>query len=607
MMKQILASMGFCLLFMAVSAGDIDKAYKALKAGDYSNAYKYLREVITDEPENVVGSFNLARYFSAKDNKAYNIDSANFYIKRAMAKLPLNPEDKETKKALNYDVRDYTIQTLSKTINFEAYAFAEQQNTLESYQHYIDEFTDKSFLEQAVNFRNQKAYMRAMSLKTAGALNDFIKKYPEASEIKEAKERYEKMVYENTTADQRWESYKKYIDSFPSGKYIPEATNLYNEKLFDFYSKKNDLASYIDFEKHYKNHPKYNAIQDSIYKLATKAGTVEAYTNFVRNYKQNRNVNDGWQQLYLLYTAAGTEDRYRSFLDNYSDCPNKDQVYRDIELSKKELRPVKMTDKYGYAWQPTPDSFVIVIAPEYEEAYEFKNGLAAVRSKPCNDSCNYFYINRANERAIASQFNYAGDFDNGIAVVGFGNCETSDCRYAIIDKRGVLLTSAGYEEINEPTEGVYLAMKDDKYGFIDRTGQTIISHKYTDALPYSMGVAAVAIDGNWFFIDKTGRQLFINRFMDLSSFADSVCAVTQDKETWGYVDFTGNFVIQPQYETAEDFVNGYAIVSKKEKDPKNKSLTISQRYRIDKTGKVVEKLTAPVDPAKKTSKKKGRR
>ena len=309
----------------------------------------------------------------------------------------------------------------------------------------------------------------------------------------------------------------------------------------------------------------------------------------------------------MLYTASGTEDSYRKFLDNYADSPNKDRAYRDIELSKKELRPVKMTDKYGYAWQPAPDSLVIVIAPEYEEAFEFKNGLAAVRSKACEDSCIYFYINKGNERAFTSQFNYAGDFENGIAIVGMGNCESSDCKYALIDKRGVLLTPAEYDEINEPTEGLYLAMKDDKYGFIDRTGQTVISHKYTDALPYSMGVAGVAIDGNWFFIDKTGRQMFINRFLDLSSFADSVCAVTQDKENWGYVDFTGNFIIQPQFETAEDFANGYAIVSKKEKDPKNKSLFISQRYRIDKTGQIVEKLTAPQAAAKKTTKKKGRR
>ncbi len=37
------------------------------------------------------------------------------------------------------------------------------------------------------------------------------------------------------------------------------------------------------FEKNYKDHPAYNAIQETIYRLATQAGTVDAFKNFVRN------------------------------------------------------------------------------------------------------------------------------------------------------------------------------------------------------------------------------------------------------------------------------------------------------------------------------------
>ena len=107
-----------------------------------------------------------------------------------------------------------------------------------------------------------------------------------------------------------------------------------------------------------------------------------------------------------------------------------------------------------------------------------------------------------------------------------------------------------------------------------------------------------------FFIDKTGKQIFINRFHDVSSFSDSLCAVTPDGSTWGYIDMSGNFVIQPVYETAEDFVNGFGIISKKEPDPKNKSMFISQRYKIDRNGKILEKLTAPKENSKKTSKRR---
>ncbi len=606
-LKLLWLSVSCLISGLSVSAGDLDKAFKYLNTGDYPGANKFLKEVLADEPDNAAANWGLAKYFSAKDNKAYQLDSANYYIKKAVSKIPLNPDDKESKKFLSLGVRDYTIQALQKSINFDAYALAEQQNTLESYQHFVDQYTDPSFLEQAVNFRNQKAYMRAMSLKSTDALAEFIKKYPQSAELKEAKERYEKMLYEQTVGDQTFQSYKKYIDSYPTGAYVVDAKKIYNEKVLEYYVNKKSLAAYIDFEKNYKDHPAYNSIQDSIYKLATQAGTVDAFKNFVRNYKQNRNILIGWEQLYILYTYDATDEVYRKFASEYSDFPNKDKLYKDIDLAKRDLHPIQQADKWGYAEQPSKDSIQVVIPFEYEEAYDFKNGYAAVRLKPCNEKCSYFYIDKGNQRAFAADFNYAGDFNNGLAVVGMGNCETSDCKYGMIDKRGILVVPAEYDEINEPSEGLYLAMKDDKYGFIDCNGQTAISHKYTDALPYKMGLAAVAIDGNWFFIDKTGAQKFINRFLDVSSFSDSLCAVTQDKETWGYIDVYGNFAIQSQFETAEDFENGFAIVSKKEKDPKNKSLTISQRYKIDKTGKIVEKLAAPKEPVSKYVKRKGRR
>lgn len=607
--KQISLSLFlfFFFIFFTAIAGDLDKAFKYLNTGDYPNANKFLREAIADEADNPAANYGLAKYFSSKDNAVYNLDSAIQYINLAAKKIPLNPEDKQTKKLLALGVREYTITTLQKSINFEAYQAAEQTNSLESYQHFIDNFNDQPLLEQAINFRNQKAYMRAMSLKTPDAINEFIKKYPQAAEVKEAKEHYEKMLYEQTTADQKFESYKKYLETYPTGAYVKEATKIYNEKVIDYYNNKHDLVAYIEFERNYKTHPAYKSVQDSIYVLATKEGSVTAYKNFVMNYQQNPHFKEAWEQLYILYTADGTQNSYLQFIQNFPSCPNKDRAYKDIELAAKDLKPFQRGEKWGYAYSPTPDSLVVWIDFEYDEAFPFKGGLASVRNKACAPLCSYFYIDKNNQRAFAGDYNYAGDFENGLAVVGIGNCESSECKYGMINKLGKFVIPAEYDEINDMQEGLYLASKDSKYGFIDVNGRTVISHKYTDALPFSMGIAAVAIDGNWFFIDKTGAQKFINRFLDISSFSDSLCAVTQDKDNWGYIDMTGNFVIQPVYETAEDFQNGFAIVSKKEKDPKNKSLFISQRYRIDKTGKVIEKLTAPKEPAKKNTKKKGRR
>lgn len=600
----ILALLLVC--YTTAMAGDIDKAFKYLNAGDYANARKYLSEVIYEEPKNAAANYAMAKFFYLKDNKAYNLDSANIFIKLAAEVIPM-PDNKETKKYLSLGVRDYTIQQLQQDINQAAYARAEKENTVESYQFFIDRYTDKGLLNRAANMRNQLAYIRARGKNSPTALKEFFTAYPQAEQVQEAKEWYEKLLYEQTTADKTFQSYKKYIDENPQGAFVKEARKNFEEKVLEHYVRQNSLTAYLEFEKKYKDHPAYPQVQDSIYKKATASGAVDAFANFVRNYTANRNLKEAWQQLYILYTAEATEVSYQSFLKEFPAFPDKALVEKDMQLAQRQLKPFQKGEKWGYVWQATKDSLVVFVPFDYEEAYEFNCGYAAVRDKPCTDEqCTYYYINKNNDIPFRAKFNFAGDFMGGYAIAGIGKCETDECKYGIIDKRGEWVVPPVYEEIEDPSEGLYMAVKNGRCGFINAKGEEVISIKYSSALPFSQGIAAVAIDGNWFFIDKEGRQIFINRFQNTSSFKDSLCAVTQDGISWGYIDMAGNYVIEPKFETAEDFEAGFAVISKKEKDPANKSLTISQRYKIDRSGKTIEKLVAP-KPATKQSGRRGRK
>jgi len=598
----------FISIQMLAFSSDLTKAFKYLNTGDYANAQKYLLEAITDEPDNAAANFGLAKFYFQKDNKLYNLDSANAFITKAVKKTPLNPDDKQTKKYLVLGVRDYTIKSLQQDINQAAFTVAEKQNSVESYQFFIEHFSDSGLINRAVDMRNQKAYIRARAKNDPFVLDTFMKTYPHADQIPEAKELYEKLLYEQTTADKTYPSYKKYIDTYPAGAFIGEAKKNYEKKLLEYYNNRHDLAGYKEFVAQYKDHPAYNNMQDSIYAIATHNGTLQEYKDFVFNYKNNRNVHDSWLKLYALSTGDATESSYRKFLDEYPDFPEKASVFKDIELSKQELKPFKQNDKYGFAIQVTPDSIALLISPQYEEAGEFKCGLAPVRTQPCTDTkCSYFYIDKENRKAFGEQkFNYAGEFDKGVAIAGIGDCDVDSCKYGQINKLGKWTIAPVYDEFDEPSEGLYAVSKDGKYGFIDQQGNVVISLKYSNAVAFSQGVAAVDLDTNWFFIDAKGKQLFFDYFHDVSNFKDSLCAVSKDGETWGYINFAGAFAIQPAYEDAGDFENGSAIVSKKEKDPKHKGLYLSQRYKIDKQGKVIEKLLAPKDTSKKTKKKRGR-
>lgn len=603
-MKKVSSLLVLLSLCVVAFAGDIDKAFKALNTGDYPNALKYLREVLSEEGNNVAARYGMAKYYFSKDNKGFNLDSANIYITQAYKALPLNPEAKETKRYTNLGVRDYTIQALFNDVNRWGYDKAEQDNSVESFQFFIDNYKDANLVGLATTKRNALAYARASMANSIEAFEEFMKKYPDAVEVNDAKVKYDKMVYDKMTADKSYSSYKAYMDKYPKGPYYEEAKGKFEEKVFMHYVAINTLDKYKEFEKLYANNPNIPAVQDSIYSITTNNPSIGKYKTFIDTYPKNKNVNKAWDELYTIYTANATPDVYTSFESTYPKFPFADKLNEDKELAKLDLRPFNNNGKFGYVTTKGTDSLFTSISFDYSEAYSFSSGLAAVRDKPCNDEqCTYYYINKKGIKAFDKTFNYAGDFVNGIAVVGIGNCESANCKYALIDKKGRFIVAPEYDEIEEPTEGLYLASKDDKYGFINEAGEEVISLKYTNALPFSQGLAAVALNDNWFFIDKNGRQPFIQRFKDVQSYNDSLAAVTPDGETWGYIDMTGKFIIEPIYADAEDFSGGFGVVSKREQDKKDKTLFINQRYKIDKTGKLIEKLTAP----KPAAKAKGRR
>ena len=592
------------ILFLAASAiaGDLDRAFKYITTGDYDKALQNIKEELDDNPKNAAANYAMAKLFSSKDFKKYNIDSATIYINKAFLAIPLNPDDKQTKKYLKLGVRDFTIKELFDEINKTAYEKAKAGNSFESFDHFLVYSKDLTLNVIATDKRDDIKFQELKIREEIQPLKEFLNNYPKSKKFEEANALYEKLLYAEMTKTDTYESFKAYLDKYPTGPYAKDAQAKYEEKLYRSYLKKNKLEDYAEFEKNYPSNPFLAAVQDSIYSLATRNHNIADYNSFIKNNQSNKHIMDAWNRLLDLYTINASDSDYVFFEKLYPNNPLKERIQQELNMSKLPLAPYKSNDKFGYVNTTTQ---VLAIEPQYYDAGEFSNGLAAVAIKPCTDSCYYSYIDKSGRVVIENTFTSGGDFDKGKAIVATSYCDGDPCEYGIINRRGEFIVSPIYIDIQPATEGLFAARTSIGYGFIDETGQTIIPFIYQDATPFSDGAAAVKKDSAWIFIDRSGQKIFPQSFRNISAFTSGLAAVSVNDSTYGYINKSGNWAIEPTFEFAEPFEGDTAIVTIKETNRKSKDFGLSFRYKIDKSGKSAYKLINPnVAIVKKQDKKK---
>ena len=92
-----------------------------------------------------------------------------------------------------------------------------------------------------------------------------------------------------------------------------------------------------------------------------------------------------------------------------------------------------------------------------------------------------------------------------------------------------------------------------KFGYINTNGYFVMEPAFDFAFNFaSNGLARVGIDGVRKYVNAHGDILTPDCEM-LGDFAENGLAPAQKNGKWGYVDVTGNFVIQPQFDSASGF------------------------------------------------------
>jgi hypothetical protein len=100
----------------------------------------------------------------------------------------------------------------------------------------------------------------------------------------------------------------------------------------------------------------------------------------------------------------------------------------------------------------------------------------------------------------------------------------------------------------------------ERAGYVDKNGRLAIAAEYKEAAAFHDGLGRVSVDGKWGFVDTEGKVAIAPTFVDADDFSDGLALVRNEEKKAGFIDRSGNLVIDYAYDVAWPFRNGVAIV-----------------------------------------------
>jgi hypothetical protein len=409
------------LCFSSQSFGSkISEGFKALSIYDYFKAKQLFYKCLNKHPS--ASAFGLATIYLRTDNPFTNIDSAAKYISISKNQF------KDTITYSSYHITNSSIDFLIEKIGLEGFKKYSGQNSVDAYNHFLMQFyfSDSTLLEQAFYKRDELEFSKVLATQSSEQITAFLLQYPQTTLYKKAKKIYYDFQFVEEVPDKSCKQYQLFIKQFP-------------------------------------NNPNIEYAEICLFNLIQRSESADSIYNFITNYSTILTKEKAWKLLYGINVKKYNKEDMTNFLHNYPDYPFNESVTKEISLAQTILLPIKNTqDKFGFI--DTTGNWVI--KAQYDDAAEFKEGVAAVCK---NDSC--FFIDKEGKITSTSFYDETESYTDGIAIV------KKDSVYFLLNRLGQII-SKGYQDINAASNNLFVCKLNDLYGAINSKGEIIIPFTY---------------------------------------------------------------------------------------------------------------------------------
>lgn len=231
--------------------------------------------------------------------------------------------------------------------------------------------------------------------------------------------------------------------------------------------------------------------------------------------------------------------------------------YQDVGIYSGGLCPILVGNKWGYVDTQGNKK----VANKFVKVGAYSGELSPV----IDDNGTAFYVDpNGNKKFVildVENVKELGLIENGIYSLYDGST------WAFYNSEYKKLYG-DYQDVSAMGNGVAAVKKDGKWSLINRDGKDLIGKTYEavamdEKLVVFRNDRIFVSDGSGYqMIDSTGKVYGDKKFQAVHIFNDTTNAAVMINGKWGFINAAGEVVIEPQYEDARSFANGYAAVKK---------------------------------------------
>ncbi|PWH86818.1 WG repeat-containing protein [Brumimicrobium oceani] len=504
---------------------------------------KYISLIFTALSLLLLGSCKINKGFEALDS--YNYFEAKKYLEKSLKK---NESPAAFGLSKIYFRTDNPFHNLDSAYHYSLLSVESYKESKikkqEKWKKSLDFSLDKAKLQRKQI--SDLAFKSAVTENSVVSYQYFIAKYPWSKFQEVAEKRRDSLAFLEVEENQSSKALEEYLNKYENSAYRHKARSLLFLAQYEETVKSGNSRSYVLFINKFPDNPLVRDAHYQIYLIETKNGTVADYRSFIRRFPSNPFVEDAWTNLYRLSIADYRKETIEKFAKDYPDFPFQHLIAQDLKLVGKQLFHYAENGKYGFM----DEKGGRVIDPIFEYAGQFNNGLAVVIENGL-----YGYINKDGEHLIEAKFEEAMDFDQGRAII------VENDKYGLIDVSGAYILAPDYLDIGEFSDGIAYVQNEEGYQYYTLEGTLAFSAVFDEAFSFEKGIAKVRKGDEKGFIGLDGAFIVSTTNGSLNHFKDSIF-IHELRDSMNFMYASGAYVFEEGFDKIGALNSNRAIVEK---------------------------------------------